>query len=251
MKTTELLRHLSKEMGEHLTKTAAGVSDVALASALGIKTHTLQKWRLEDTTLSALQVARVIANAHKAAQIHVHSEAIKPLVEFFPIEPVEVGHSGKNLQVFSTGPGTGQYLTGLCTILTAAKSGLYIFYDSRGKALYAGHTKRQNIWKEMNSAFNRDRSAQVVTLVRYPHKDVGFKTASVKVRQPIDQILRLHDLAKYFSAYEVLPEMVDDLEALLIRAFPNDMLNYKMEKFHKSARRAARTKAANAAAKAK
>jgi len=249
MKTTDLLRHLANEMEAHLNKATGDVSDVALAAALGIKTHTLHKWRLEDTTLSALQVARVVANAHKAALNHVHSQAIKPLVEFFPIEPIGAGRLGKNLQVFPTGPDSGQHWTGLCQILTAAKSGLYIFYDSRGKALYAGHTKKQNIWKEMNLAFNRDRSAQVVTLVRHPHRDVGFKTASVKVRQPADRTLRLHDLAAYFSAYEVLPEMVDDLEALLIRAFPNDMLNYKMEKFGKTARRAARTKAANAAAK--
>jgi hypothetical protein len=63
-------------------------------------------------------------------------------------------------------------------------------------------------------------------------------------------MLKLYDLAAYFSAYEVLPEMVDDLEALLIRAFPNDMLNYKMEKFAKSARKAAKTKAANLKKKA-
>jgi hypothetical protein len=251
MKATEFLRHLTKQMEEHLTKSTGSVSDLALTTALGIKINTLYKWRLEDTELSALQVARVVASAHKAAQNHVHSEAIKPLVEFFRIEPTEVGNSENRLHVFPTGPGSGQHLTGLCAILTAAKSGLYIFYDSRGKALYAGHTKKQNIWKEMNSAFNRDRSSQVVTLVRHPHRDVGFKTASIKVRQPTDRVLRLHDLAAYFSAYEVIPEMVDDLEALLIRAFPNDMLNYKMEKFHKSARRAARTKALNAAAKAK
>jgi hypothetical protein len=42
--------------------------------------------------------------------------------------------------------------------------------------------------------------------------------------------------------------MVDDFEALLIRAFPNDLLNYKMEKFGKVARKAAKTKAINAAA---
>jgi hypothetical protein len=251
MKTTDLLRHLTNEMGDHLAKTAGVVSDAALASALGIRSHTLNKWRNESTTLTALQVARVVANAHKAAQSHVHSQAIKPLVEFFPIEPVEAGRLGKNQQVFPTGADSGQHWSGLYDILTAAKSGLYIFYDSRGKALYAGHTKKQNIWKEMNLAFNRDRSAQVITLVRHPHKDVGFKAASVKVRQPTDRALRLHDLAAYFSAYEVIPEMVDDLEALLIRAFPNDMLNYKMEKFGKVARKAARTKAANALAKAK
>ena len=119
----------------------------------------------------------------------------------------------------------------------AAKSGLYVFYDSRGKALYVGQTQKQNIWKEMNLAFNRDRSAQVLMLVKHPERNVEFMPANSKVRQPADTILRLYDLAAYFSAYEVIPEMVDNLEALLVRAFPNDLLNYKMEKFNKNTRR--------------
>jgi hypothetical protein len=122
----------------------------------------------------------------------------------------------------------------------AAKSGLYIFYDSRGRAIYAGQTKRQNIWKEMNLAFNRDRSAQVMTLVRHPKNEVDFKPANLKVRQPTDCLLKLHDIAAFFSAYEIIPDMVDDLEALLVRAFPNDLLNIKMERFGKGTRRAAK-----------
>lgn len=235
MKSTELLRHLTKKLGMK--------SDAELAAVLGIKPHALHHWRKETTSLTALQVANAINNAHKAAQSHVHSHAIKPIVEFFPIDSVEAGRLGNRLQVFPTGPDCGKHLQGLCNILTAAKSGLYIFYDTRGKALYAGQTQKQSIWKEMNLAFNRDRSAQVMTLVRHPTKDVSFQPAHVKVRQPTDRTLRLHDLAAYFSAYEVLPAMVDDLEALLIRAFPNDMLNYKMEKFGKAARKAAKTKA--------
>ncbi|MBP1203646.1 hypothetical protein JOD97_001660 [Duganella sp. 1411] len=242
MKSTELLRHLSNKMGT--------VSDTALASILGIKPHALHRWRRDETLLTALQVANAINNAHKAATVHVHSHAIKPIVEFFPIEAVAVGRSGNYLQVFDTGDDCGKHLQGLCEMLTNAKSGLYIFYDTRGRALYAGQTKKQNIWKEMNLAFNRHRSGQIMTLVRHPTRDVSFKSAHIKVRQPTDTMLKLYDLAAYFSAYEVLPEMVDDLEALLIRAFPNDMLNYKMEKFAKSARKAAKTKAANLKKKA-
>lgn len=242
MKSVDLLRHLNKKMG--------AVTEKSLAALLGIKPHTLHHWRKDTTNLTALQVANAITNAHKTAQSHVHLHAIKPIVEFFPIDPTVVGRLGSRLQVFPTDKDCGKHLTGLCEILSTAKSGLYIFYDTRGKALYAGQTKKQNIWKEMNLAYNRDRSAQVMTLVRHPKKDVDFKPAHFKVRQPADQTLKLHDLAAYFSAYEVLPEMVDDLEALLIRAFPNDLLNYKMEKFGKAARKAAKTKAARAKANA-
>ena len=43
--------------------------------------------------------------------------------------------------------------------------------------------------------------------------------------------LELFDLAAYFSAYEVADGMIEELEALLVRAFANDLLNVKMETF--------------------
>lgn len=215
------------------------VSDGELAELLGIKPGSLAHWRKETTTLTPLQVAGALAKAHAAAKSQVHANAIRPIVEFFPINPVHVGRLGKQLAVFPTTKQSGKHYAGLHAELLEAKSGLYIFYDTRGCALYAGQTKKQNIWKEMNLAFNRNRSAQVMTLVRHPERDVAFKSAHLKVRQPTEVVLKLHDLAAYFSAYEVLPEMVDDLEALLVRAFPNDLLNFKMEKFGKAARKAA------------
>ncbi len=235
MHSAELLRHLKRKMG--------AVSDSALAGLLGIKPNALTHWRKETTLLTPLQVAGALAKAHKAAQTQVHSHAVRPIVEFFPIEATEAGTSGKQLAVFPTTAGSGKHYAGLHEALVGAKSGLYIFYDTRGRALYAGQTKKQNIWKEMNLAFNRDRSAQVMTLVRHPTNDVEFKPAHVQVRQPTDRVLKLHDLAAYFSAYAVIPEMVDDLEALLVRAFPNDLLNFKMEKFGKAARKASKVPA--------
>lgn len=231
LNSAELLRHLTRKMGS--------VSDDELAELLGMKKVALIHLRKETTKLTALQVANALAKAHSAATAHVHTHAIKPIVEFFPINPVSVGRLKKQLAVFRPTTDAGKHYGGLYLELLKAKSGLYVFYDTRGRALYAGQTKKQNIWKEMNLAFNRDRSAQVITLVRHPTNDVEFKPASLKVRQPVDQTLKLHDLAAYFSAYEVVPEMVDDIEALLIRAFPNDLLNFKMERFGKAARKKA------------
>lgn len=112
----------------------------------------------------------------------------------------------------------------------SATSGLYIFYDTRGKALYIGKAAKQNIWKEMNLAFNRSRSAQSISLVKHPVKNVKYVAASEKIRQPVDIPRKLVDLAAYFSAYEVNDSLIDNFEALFIRAFPNDLLNYRMEK---------------------
>lgn len=231
MRSAELLRHLKRKMKDE------AVSESELAQLLGIKPPALSHWRKDSTELTPLQVAGALANAHRAAKSHVHSNAIKPIVEFFPIDPVPAGRLGKQLAVFTTDANAGKHLTGLYEELVAAKSGLYVFYDSRGCALYAGQTKKQNIWKELNLAFNRTRRAQVATLVRHPERDVAFRPAHEKVRQPTDINLKLHDLATYFSAYGVVSEMVDDLEALLVRAFPNDLLNLKMEKFGKAARK--------------
>jgi hypothetical protein len=50
----------------------------------------------------------------------------------------------------------------------------------------------------------------------------------------------LHELAIYFSAYQVDDEMVDKLEALLVRSFANDLLNVRMEKFGPESKRLGR-----------
>lgn len=238
MKKTVLKSTLSSaELIRHLAKKLKAATDAELAALLDIKPAALSHWRKETTILSPLQLANVLAKAHHAARDHVHRNAIKPIVEFFPINAVPAGRLEKRLEVIPTKQSASKHLKGLHAALLDAKAGLYIFYDTRGRALYAGQTKSQNIWKEMNAAFNRDRSAQVMTLVRHPENAVEFKPAHEKVRQPTDRTLKLHDLAAYFSAYEVIPEMVDDLEALLVRAFPNDLLNFKMEKFGKTTRK--------------
>ena len=236
MQSTELLRHLLRKL--------EAPSDAELAKLLGIKPGALNHWRKETTSLTALQIANALSQAHAAAMRHVHETAVQPIIEFFPIQPVAVGRLKKRLEVFSTANSAGKHLKGLHDALLEAKSGIYIFYDTRGRALYAGQTKKQNLWKELNLAFNRDRSAQVVTLVNHPTNDVEFKSAHDKVRQPTDKTLKLHHLARYFSAFRIVPEMVDDFEAFIIRAFPNDLLNFKMEKFGKPARKRAATKKA-------
>ncbi|HUW37102.1 MAG TPA: hypothetical protein VMV91_07190 [Rhodocyclaceae bacterium] len=225
MNAEKLIQALKQKLG---VKT-----DSALAKALGITGPALIQWRNQKNDVSALQLANTVAKVRDAAKKDAHRAAIKPLVEFFPIYAVQ---AGKKQEVFETGKNAGKQSNGLRTILEASQ-GLYVFYDTRGRALYAGQTKKQNLWKELNSAFNRDRSAQVMTLVRHPTNDVDFRPAYEKVRQPTDINLKLHDLAAYFSAYAVADGMIDDLEALLVRVFPNDLLNFKMEKFGKTAKK--------------
>jgi hypothetical protein len=80
-------------------------------------------------------------------------------------------------------------------------------------------------------------------LVHHPTSNVKFRSASEKLRQPIPTNMKLHELAAYFSAYSVADEMINELEALLVRAFPNDLLNKRMEKLGKAKKRAKKSEA--------
>ena len=154
---------------------------------------------------------------------------IRPIVEFFRIEKCLTKREA-NWQVFDGGKEAVLYVQGLKNALDDA-CGIYIFYDSRGHSIYVGKAKEQSLWKEMNLAFNRQREVQTIALVQHPRRNQEFKPGYEKLRQPKDTQLELFDLAHYFSAYQVDRGMIDDLEALMVRGFANDLLNVKMETF--------------------
>jgi hypothetical protein len=84
---------------------------------------------------------------------------------------------------------------------------------------------------EMKNAFNRDREMQTVYRVKHPERIKEFRPAHEKNRQPRRRPVSLSGLAAYVSAFQVVPGMIDDLEALLVRGFANDLLNARMERF--------------------
>lgn len=84
----------------------------------------------------------------------------------------------------------------------------------------------------MNGAFNRERGAvQTIKRVRHPNRKVEYRTSDEKARQIVDQQVPLWDLAVYFSAYDAADGMIEDVEALLVRSFANNLLNIRMERF--------------------
>jgi hypothetical protein len=83
----------------------------------------------------------------------------------------------------------------------------------------------------MNLAFNRNRELQKINLTHHPDRNQEFKPGHEKLRQPKRTQLALCNLANYFSAYKIDYGMIDDLEALIVRGFANDLLNAKMETF--------------------
>lgn len=154
-------------------------------------------------------------------------------MEFFEIDGCN-SKRGASRELFSVQDTSGQkhpYLTGLKEELDS-KNGVYVFFDSRGQAIYAGKAQKQSLWTEMKQAFNRERGGlQKIKRVIHPVSKVEYKTSEEKERQIVEEVVPLSELASYFSAYEVDNEMIDDVEALLVRSFANNLLNKRMERF--------------------
>jgi hypothetical protein len=164
---------------------------------------------------------------------HFQVNAIRPLVEFCRVERIGSRH-GINYEVFDRRDTAGKlhpYRNGLKEELDV-HHGVYIFFDSRGRAIYAGKARRQTLWREVNLAFNRARGeVQKIKRVRHPERKQLYRTSDEKSRQISDHLVPLYEHASYFSAYAVADSMIDDLEALLVRSFANDLLNARMERF--------------------
>ena len=162
---------------------------------------------------------------------------VRPIVEYLPLDPVE-SRQAVNWEMFTEIDDhtrrVHQYYSGVKQDLLGS-NGIYVFYDSRGKALYAGKAKDQSLWKEMTSAYNRKRPAsQHLTVADHPVNNVPYRRSDEKLRQIRKRDVRLYDLAEYVSAYCVANEDIDVFEALLIRCFANDLLNTRIEKIPSS-----------------
>ncbi len=179
-------------------------------------------------------VANLVKRARKNSEQTARESALRTVVEFFPITKCESKQKAKFeiIPVVDNNGNDFPYLQGLRTELEETK-GVYVFFDSRGKAIYVGSTK-QNLWSEMKSAFNRSRTPDVQQVFRVKHpmstRQQKYKSSKEKVRQIKKVGIQLHELAYYFSAYAVHKEIIGEIEALLIRSSANDLLNVKMEK---------------------
>jgi hypothetical protein len=156
---------------------------------------------------------------------------VRPIVEFFEFEYADAPRSD-NAVLFSEmwDEKTHRYLDGVKKELQRAR-GIYIYYDSRGRAIYAGKAEEQSLWKEMNLALNRGRGdVQSIKRVSHPTNSIPYKAPEEKSRRIVRQEVRLWEIARYFSAYEIAPRSIIGMfEALMVRGFANDLLNKRME----------------------
>jgi hypothetical protein len=107
--------------------------------------------------------------------------------------------------------------------------GIYVFYNSQGRAIYIGKANRRSLWGELKSAFNRNRETQTVWRVKHPRIGTIFRPAYEKKRRIRRRKVFLHEIAAYVSVYEVGDRLINSLEALMMRAFPNELTNARME----------------------
>lgn len=218
-------------------------SDGVLADRLGITGQAIWVWK-DRSTVTERQIAGLVYSASRAGASNLQVSAIRPLVEFFRIEKCE-SKQGVNYELFGIDAEDGTkhpYLEGLQTELKN-HHGVYVFFDSRGQAIYTGKAQKQSLWKEMNLAFNRKRGeVQKIKRVKHPTRKQSYRTSDEKARQIYEYEIPLHDLATYFSAYQVADGLIDEIEAMLVRSFANGLLNKKMEKFGKQVRKKPKVK---------
>ena len=192
-------------------------SELELASTLNITNQTLKKYR-ESNKLTEFQMANLFEKAMDARETDSFKKAIKPIVEFYPINFTEA-RNGIDWKILSSDKKAFPDDYKLKEELDKYIEGIYFFYNSEGKIIYAGKT-HSNLWKEINFAFNRDRKSQKMYRVNHDRKNKVLKEVNVK----------LHDIAHYFSVYETHCNLTHNLEAFIIRAMPNNLTNVRMEK---------------------
>ena len=139
MKATDLIESLTRKLGT--------TSQGELAAALGVSVGTLINWKNRDEDLSANQVASALAKSREAAVDESQLRAIQPIVEFYTIDRC-LTKQEKSWQVFNGGSGASKYAQGVKAELEGSY-GIYIFYDSRGQALYVGKAREQSLWRKL------------------------------------------------------------------------------------------------------
>ncbi|MHB1799830.1 MAG: hypothetical protein ACYCUI_16290 [Vulcanimicrobiaceae bacterium] len=202
-------------------------SDKELASFLGITQATLITKKKSRANMTPKSISRLLTKYSMAQTTRSFSTAIKPIVEHYPIKKCE-SKQGAKWEILPSGSSNLRESKIKGYLINSI--GIYFFYDSMGQVIYNGKTISQNLWKEINLAFNRDRGQHKVFRVPHPSTGSSFEPAWKSPRQPVRKPVYLHEIAGYFSAYEISKELISIVEALFIRSICNDLSNIKMEK---------------------
>ena len=160
--------------------------------------------------------------AHRQARVPAH--AIRPIVEFYPLHRTP-SRQAVRWEILDN----SKVRPKLIRQELRLAHGIYVFYDSQFGAIYLRKANRRSLWTELKSAFNRNREAQTVWRVKHPKTGKAFRPAYQRKRRIRRRKVLLHEIAAYVSAYEVGDKLINNLEALMMRAFPNELTNARME----------------------
>ena len=151
---------------------------------------------------------------------------IRPIIEYYPIEYKD-SQRCKRYEVLDTeNPRQGELAK-----LLKDNVGVYILYDSLYKAIYVGKTTR-NLLIEIKEALNRSTGAShSIWVVDHPTRQQAFIPDRESKRKIKKSTFLLSHSAYYFSAYAVDRAILNNVEALLIRAFANHLVNFRRESF--------------------
>ena len=187
----------NKNATENGTKT---VTEAQVAERIGQSVPSVYSWASSKKQVKPYQIANMLFKAQESAVRKAQTSAVAPIVEFLRLDQVHEKENGAR-EVFNYNtPHT--YLKGLRDELNK-HCGIYIFHDSSGQALYVGKARLQKLWAEINFAFNRKRTTQVIKRVNHPARNVSFRTAEEITRKIAVTRVPLYDLARYVSAYKV------------------------------------------------
>jgi hypothetical protein len=222
MKAVELIEAIKRSYPEIQ-------NDSQVANLLGLTAGRLSQLRSKNGAITPRQVVSVFKRIAKNSEKTAFDNCIKPVVEFYPVD-CTASRGDSSWEIIPSNKNKNPRQSSLRSYLESAK-GIYFFYNSEGEVIYSGKTEKQSLWKEMNVAFNRERSAHNAFLVDHPTKGKTFQPAWQKLRQPSKRTIYLCDTASYFSAYDVAQPLISSVESLIIRAICNDISNVRMERF--------------------
>ncbi|MGH8050531.1 MAG: hypothetical protein ACREPB_07735 [Arenimonas sp.] len=205
-------------------------NDAFLAKRLGVTSARISQMRASKANLTTKQVVALSDKLSKQSVAQALRESILPITEHYPIDRADSKH-GANWEILPTSQKLNPRNFKIRKLLEQHQ-GIYFFYDSQGKVLYNGKTEKQGLWKEINNAYNRVRDSHKVFRVKHLINGTDFLPAWQKPRQPVKRSVYFHEVASFFSAYKVAPELIPFIEALIVRSVCNDLSNVRMEKLH-------------------
>jgi hypothetical protein len=197
-------------------------TDGELAGLMGLTPGRVSQLR-KTTNVDVNYVASLVTKVAIKHAARTLREAIRPIVEFFPIQKSKKRDKGRDIP-FDT---TSEQGKNLVNHLREAQ-GLYSFYNSQAEIIYLGKTEKLNLYGEMINAYNRELPNYLIYRVRHPWGKYRSSSTN-ELRKIRKENVSLRDTASFFSAYSVKAELIGTLEALLIRMAPNYLINARIE----------------------